>query len=539
MRHDFNFLSFCRSKSLRLIPAALMLTTSGAVAQPSGNVGGYAVNWSAEAIGSAGNGDFAPYYIASNNHGIITQSNNALLRLCVWRPHEEGKRFSYSFGVDLITGWSSSTDYLRFRELTPGSATAPGAIDVVNGALWPHSEHPSRLWIQQLYGEMRYRGVFLTAGMKQHSSALLSHTLSSGDLVESGNARPIPEVRVGFNDFQDIPFTNSWLQIQGEISYGKMTDNKWLRNHYNYYDSHLNQGALYSYKRCYFRTNPSKPFSGTVGMQVGAFFGGKTSWYSHGKLERSASYSSGIKEFFKIFIPSDGGSHDYYSGSSLGSWDLMLRYRFNNGASVKAYMQKPWEDGSGIGCLNGFDGLWGLQFTAARRGLVTGAVIEYLDFTNQGGPMHWDPDDHPGTDITNRAEGCDNYYYNHEFNAYANYGMAIGTPFMVSPVYNTDGYLQFAYNRIRGFHIGVEGDILPTLSYRVLGGYRRSWGSGSIPLFKPLSDTSVMAEASYAPSSLKNISFKAQIALDHGELLGNHFGALVTVKITDVLHLGK
>lgn len=487
----------------------------------------------AEGIFAAGSGGFAPYYIASNNHGILTQSGDALLRLSLDKSPDSTKRFSYGFGVDFLTGYASSTDYLRFSPYK-----AAGATKVAGGWLAPHSEHPSRIWLQQLYGEVRYRGVFLTAGMKQHSSALLSHTLSSGDLVESGNARPVPEVRIGFNDFQDIPFTKGWLQIQGEISYGKMTDNGWLRDHYNYYNSHLNQGALYSYKRCYFRTKPAERFSATFGMQVGAFFGGKTDWYANGELYRTATYSKGIKQFFKMLLPTDGGL-EYYSGSSLGSWDVLLRYRLDDGSTIKAYMQKPWEDGSGIGFLNGFDGVWGIQFTSARKGWISGAVIEYLDFTNQSGPMHWDPDDAPGTDITNRAEGADDYYYNQEYNAYANYGMAIGSPFLVSPIYNTDGYLQFTANRVRGFHVGVEGNLSSQVSYRVLGGYRRSWGSGRIPFLSPKDDTSVMVEASYSPAKVPGLAIKGAIGLDRGQLYGNTTGGMLTVSYSGLIRIPK
>lgn len=511
-------------KSLLLLAATLPALTLPA-AEPSD---AFNVNFAAEALFAAGSNDFAPYYIMANNHGVLTQSKDALLRLRLKHDWNTDRRFSFGFGAEIIGGYASPTDYLRFAPDASASGI-PGAINVTNGALLPHSERPAAFWLQQLYGELRYRGVFMTVGLKEHSSGLLNFALSSGDLVESGNSRPIPEVRVGFNDFQDIPFTNGWAQIQGEISYGKLTDNKWMRNHYNYYNSHLNQGALYTYKRCYFRSKPSQPLSVTVGMQVGGFFGGETTYYSKGEATRHFKYSKGIKQFFKMLIPSDGGGQAYYSGSSLGSWDLMFRYRLRSGAQLRAYMQKPWEDGSGIGFLNGFDGLWGLEYRAAQPGLLSAVVVEYLDFTNQSGPMHWDPDDNTGTDITTRAEGCDNYYYNHEYNAYAYYGMAIGTPFMVSPIYNTDGYLQFAANRMRGFHIGLEGQFSPEFSYRVLGGYRKSWGGGNVPFITPKDDTSVMAEGIWTPQAIEGLNVKAQFGLDHGSLLGNNTGAMLTV----------
>lgn len=484
---------------------------------------GFELDASAEAIFAAGNNEFAPYYIMSNNHGILTQNNDALLRLSAEHKMQRSGRFSYGFGLDFLTGYSSSTPYLRF------SPDAGYGTPVEHGWLVEHSEHPARIWLQQLYGEIRYRSLFLTAGLKQHHPALLSPTLSSGDLIESGNSRPIPEVRAGFIDFQDIPFTNGWVQIQGEISYGKMTDNKWLRNHYDYYSYHLNQGALYSYKRCYLRTNPSKPFSFLLGMQVGSFFGGETTWYMHGIVSDKRKFSSGVKQFFRMLVPTDGGL-DYYSGSSLGNWDIHLRYRLRDGSQIKAYLQKLWEDGSGIGFQNGFDGLWGIQYDAARPGLISSAVIEYLDFTNQGGPIHWSPEHHPGTPITTMAAGNDNYYNNHEYNSYANYGMAIGSPFLVSPIYNTSGYPAFIATRVRGFHIGVEGEITDRLSYRLLGGYRRSWGTCLIPFAAPRDNTSFLVEASYRIPRVEGLSVKGAFSLDHGELLGNRAGGLLTIK---------
>ena len=489
---------------------ASLLIAASAIA-PSVKAEGYNINYSAEAVLNAGNGDFAPYYVASNRHGIITQSKNALLRASISRPMQLEKRFTYGFAADIIGGYGSDVDYLRYS----------------GGKLIQNPQHPARFWLQQLYGEIKYRSLFLTVGLKEHSSAMLYTPLSSGDLVESGNSRPMLECRAGFIDFQNIPFTNGWVQIQGEISYAKPTDNHWLRNHYNYYYGHVNYGAFYTYKRCYFRTKPAMPFSATFGMQVGAFYGGQTTSYDNGKPGKTLHFSRGIKQIFKMLNPRDGGQ-SYYSGSTLGSWDVAFRYRLHNGYTLRAYFQKPFEDGSGIGFLNGFDGVWGLEFRTHNGGYVSGVVAEYLDFTNQSGPLHWDPDDNPGTTITNRAEGADNYYNNHEYNPYAYYGMSIGTPFLLSPIYNTDGALLFLNNRVRGFHIGIEGSLIPDLDYRVLGGFRRSYGTPFFPALTPRDDTSFMAEVSWR-TPVKGLSLKGQFALDHGNLMGNNTGGCLTV----------
>ncbi len=477
-----------------------------------------------EAIVNTGSGTFAPYYIASNRHGIITQQTDALFRAAAFKPMDTDRRFSYSFGIEFLTGYSSANDYKQWDQSAMKFDT--------------NSRRPASIWLQQLYGEVKYRGVFLTAGLKQHESALLNFELSSGDLILSGNARPIPEIRVGFIDFQNIPFTNGWVQIQGEIGYGKFTDNDWMRNHYNYFNGHIAIGSFYNYKRCYFRTKPSQPFSLTIGMQAAGVFGGTTTFYRGGKIDRVEHNSSSIKTFFKMFIPTPGGE-GYYTGNSLGSWDVVGRYRLPNGSEIKGYMSSPWETGSGIGKLNGFDGLWGLEYKSAKKSFINGAVVEYFDFTNQSGSVHWDPANTPGTTLNAHSSGCDNYYNNGYYNSYANYGMAIGSPVLKSPIYNLDGYLRFVDNRVRGFHAGISGNISPAFRYRVLGGYRKSWGSLSYPYKTPQTDTSVMIEGSYKIPQVKGLAVKAQVAFDHGKLYGNNIGGCLSISYSNLFDLKK
>lgn len=483
------------------------------------------VDYQAEAIFTAGSGDFAPYYIASNRQGVLTQSDNALLRLEATRSMDLSKRFSYGYGAELLSGYSDKVAYQQYN-----SSTATFNAD---------EEGPAAVGLRQLYGEVKYRGVFLTVGMKNHQSALLNYSLSSGDIVESGNARPIPEVRIGFVDFQDIPFTQGWVQIQGEVAYGKFADNDWLKDHYNYYDWHINLGALYHYKRCYFRTNPRQPFSVTVGMQTAGQFGGTTYVYANGVETKRYEGRAGIKDFFNMFLPRQQSGSSFYEGNSLGSWDFVARYRFNDGSLLKAYVQKPWEDGSGIGWMNGFDGVWGIEYASPTSdAIVSGAVVEYIDFTNQSGPIHWSPGDSPGTSITHNATGADAYYNNFQYNSYMYYGMSIGTPFLPSPIYNTDGYLAFIDSRVRGFHVGVAGRI-GNVGYRLLGGYRKGWGDGKAPTATTRHDSSLMAEATYAMPSTPALELKAQLGLDRGNMFGDNFGACVTVAYRGALSFGK
>ncbi|MDE6085434.1 MAG: capsule assembly Wzi family protein [Muribaculaceae bacterium] len=498
-----------RLLSLSTAIASLLATTGSAWAS-------YPLKIDAEVIAGESTGTFAPYYVASNNHGRITQPGTFLVDAGVHASDTiRNTRLKYSWGAEGILSVTNKIDYTRYIEADNEWIKNP--------------QRPPVAWLQQLYGRLDYRSLFLQAGLVNSHSALLNDNLSSGDLIESPNARAIPQVRAGFNDFQPIPFTRGWVEIQGEISYGKMSDNGWIKNHANFYNDHTCLGTLYTYKRCYFRTKSSQPFSVTVGMQVAGFFGGTTTVYRDGVVTKVEKNPAGIKEFFKMLIPSEG-DESYYLGSMLGCWDIHLRYNLPWGDTVKGYLQKPWETGSGIGFLNGFDGLWGIEYKRKQSGFVDGVVVEYLDFTNQSGPLHFDPADLPDCTITDHTDGGDDYYNNYQYNSYANYGMSLGTPFLPAPIYNLDGYLQFADNAVRGFHIGLTGTVSPHVGYRLLGGYRKSWGTVRIPRAVSRHDTSWMAEVTYRPFPVNDyMRFKGTVAMDRGTLYGNTFGCYVSM----------
>lgn len=480
--------------------------------------------WSASTAVNAGSGDFAPYYIASNSGGIFTHPAGAYELASVWQKTRTDRRFSWGAGISAGVSITDGIDYSHY--------------DAASGSWHENSRRAPYIWIQQLYAEVKFRGVFLTAGMKRNDRSIFDSPTGIGDITYSANSRPVPQVRIGFIDFQDIPFTRGWVQIQGEIAYGKFTDSSWLKDRFSYYDSFVTTGVWMHYKRCYFRTNPEQPFSVTVGMQHAAQFGGDYRGYSDGVLVRSVDSNVGFRDFIDVFIQKRGktgvsdGDRQYYNGNHLGSWDFQARYRFTDGRALTAYFQWPWEDGSGIGKLNGWDGVWALEYTAPAGSKVTSASIVYFDFTNQSGPIHWAPDDHASTGIHDSATGADDYYNNYFYNGWQNYGMAMGTPMMKSPLYNRDGYLRFTDNRLRGFQAGVAGQALPSLSYRALISYRTSWGTPLIPSAEKHHDTSMLLEAVYSLPRVKGLALSARLSFDAGNLLGNNFGAMLGVEYT-------
>ena len=491
-----------------------------AVAMPHEIAAQCEIEYEAGATVNVSDGDFAPHYIMANRYGTVTQGKSTLVNAKLSHSMDTTQRFSYGFGAEVWGGWASDVTYQRYSE----------------GNWTDNNQHPARVWLQQLYGEIKYRGGTISLGIQQHRNSLIDADLGSGDLVLSGNARPMLGVRIGFIDFQNVPLTNGWVQVGGEIAYYKDLQDSWLENHYNYYNSGITRGSFSNYQRCYFRTKPSERFSVTVGMQSAAQFLGERSYYSRGKLTSTKKSHNTVEAFFKAFWPGSGKSGSslsadvaYYEGNHLGSWDLAARYRLRDGSTIRGYFQKPFEDGSGIGMLNGFDGVYGLEYRPHNFGWITGAVVEYFDFTNQSGPLLWAPNDSPDSPIKGQATGSDNYYNNYFYNGYANRGQAIGSPVLLSTIYNSDGSLWFKHNLVRGFHAAVMGRVMPRLGYRAMVMYRKSWGSQSLTSLEVLHTTSAMIEGEYRFAGALPISVKAQVALDHGNLTGNSVGCLVSV----------
>ena len=125
-----------------LVVAMIVATTIPASAE-------YSLDWEASTTVNLGTGDFAPYYIMSNNGGVITQPMTIMERGKLYRELKTDKRFEYGFGIDVVGNWSKSTDYSRY--------------DLGTDSYYTHAERPAYAWIQQLWGSIKYRAVFLTS----------------------------------------------------------------------------------------------------------------------------------------------------------------------------------------------------------------------------------------------------------------------------------------------------------------------------------------------------------------------------------------
>ena len=495
---------------------------------PSAARGDYEFTAGGRLFAGAGSSEFAPYYLNSGKHGRLTQSDNVLLDLYACDSLSLSRRFDFAWGVEALGGYESKADYMRYHE-DKGWTLNP--------------QKPASVWLQQLYAEVKWRCLYLSVGMKDKGSVFVDNRLSSGDLIWSGNTRGIPEVRIGFVDFQTIPWLKGWVQADPCIGYGKMMDADWINNHYNYYSGMRHPGNYWTYKRIYLRSNPEKNFMFQLGFQMTGMFGGTSFYYDKGveQTSRRVSQGAGIRDFFDMLLPLDNGKEGYINGDHKGSWDIAARYRFDGGHTLRAYTQWFWEDGTSLLKKNGWDGLWGIEYRHSGRWWINGAAVEYLDLTNQSGPLHWDPTQTAdGERLTGQVRGNDWYYNNGFHGPYSYYGQTIGTPAVMGNIFNVDGSGWLDYTRVRGVHVAVEGSLGRYVDWIVKYGHRKAWGrTNNYRLVRPAEADNWMIGASWHVANVPGLSVSGAFGADTGSLPGKAFGVLFSVSYDKIIRFKR
>ena len=508
----------------------IIIALAAAVACAAGLRAEVGIDYSATLAAGCADSQLAPYHLSAMNGGRFTQGNMLLLGLDARHAMNDTTRWSWGAGVELWGGATRRATYQRY--------------DATTGQYVDNRQRPAAFWVQQLYVTGRYRCMTLTVGQRERRSYTVGRN-SSGDFTRSGNARPLPGVEIHFDRYRDVPLTRGWLQATMELSFYHGTDSDWLRDHYVRRGSFLTTGSLMTYKALYLRTKPSQPVVATIGIQAMCQYGGDRTFYDlDGNVTGTEHMKRDFVTILKSIIPAgdgkSGSADSFCVGNHVGSIDVAVDWHIGStGKTLRAYLQNPFEDGSGMAKRNGWDGLYGLEYRGGDNDIVSNAVVEYLDLTNQSGPLHWAPADMPGTKVTHQATGADDYYNNYAFNGYHTAGMSVGSPMVVAPLWNRDGFMQFTNNVMRGVHIAVEGRVSGPWRYRAAFSHRRAWGTPLQPVAHSRHATCAMLEVAYTPASAHGLAAKCRLAIDRGDLLGNNVGAMMTLSYNGNFTLGR
>ena len=103
----------------------------------------------------------------------------------------------------------------------------------------------------------------------------------------------------------------------------------------------------------------------------------------------------------------------------------------------------------------------------------------------------------------------------------------MGNPLYRSPLYNEDGTIRVANNRMVAWHLGLSGDPLPSLHYRVLTTYQTGLGTYDDPFTSPQYNFSLLAELSW--QLRHGWSLRGAFGMDQGKLLGDNYGAQLSI----------
>lgn len=468
-------------------------------------------------------GKNAPFWLTHNRHGLSSlERNNGNLNVGLYRDFDQ-RKFAWAYGMQGAFFVSQESQLV--------------------------TQSPQFI-VQQLYGDLRYGCWELSVGSKERWSEGKHRTLSGGGLTFSPNARPIPQVRFGINEYTNVPWWfDGWVHVKGHFSYGAFTDDAYIRVFTSRASAETLyiQDVLFHEKSAFLKIgNPARsPFAFEMGLEMYCQFGGTL--YAKDTPQDSLVFAlpRSYKEYIKAFIPLAGGAdtpmaeQTNVNGNQLGSWHFIASYSTPQ-LGVRAYCEHFFEDHSqmigfafnrdwkgSIQKVSYFpwrDGLLGIEITLPKCRAVRTLLYEYTAMKDQSGPIL-----HNSTSsLTEQVSGYDCYYHHYIYQGWQHWGMGLGTPLATTSAYNENGNPIISSSRIKAHHMGVEGLIKSNFAYRVLGTYVRHWGTYRDPLKEMGYQVSTLFELQYAIPSCRTTCTLSFAKDWSNTIIGNNTGVNIS-----------
>ncbi|WP_441000679.1 capsule assembly Wzi family protein [Fodinibius sp. SL11] len=370
----------------------------------------------------------------------------------------------------------------------------------------------SSVFFNEGYLQADWKIFRLVAGRKKEQIGITDSSLTSGSMIQSGNASPIPKVRLYTPDFVGVPGTNNWLSFKGYFSHGWMEDGRVSSNAY------LHQ------KNFYLRFFREQSWFNAYGG-----FTHNVTWA--GTHPNYGNLPDGFKNFTRVVLAKNIDEDDpnfpsNETGGTLGNttagYDTGIEMSFDF-ADIMLHRLFYLEDRPGLWFRSPLDGLWGLSVDLKGFPLIEKISWEHLNTTKQGSKSF-------------ERRGADNYYSNGiYYSGWTYQNRTIGSPFLFTRP-NTVGVQN---NIVVMHHFGVEGNISEDINYKFLGSYSRNYGAkriitnpetlqGQNGRFDRQDQYSFLLQLSI-PVRPK-LSLNLDLAYDTGELYADQLGGMVSVK---------
>lgn len=485
------------------------------------------LSYKAELQFTTGSGT-TPLWLNANKYGLSSlEQTNGYLRAGVERPLsvDNDRKWGIGYGVDVAVA----------------------------------SHFTSNFVVQQAYVEGRWLKGVLTLGSKEQPMELKNNALSSGSQTLGINSRPVPEARIALGDWWKV-FGLNWLRLKGHIAFGMMTDNGWQHEFTAGRNTYRDNRLFHSKAGYLMFGNPDafQPLSVIAGVEMATIFGGDRYDYRSGEKVLVQKGKVNLRSFWNALVAGgpDIGEVLYtnVAGDVLGSWVARVNYDTDNWR-LGVYADKFFEDHSSMFQLD-YDGygtgeewntkkksrfilydfkdwMLGAELNFKNGTWVRDVVVEYLYTKYQSGPIYHDRT----KDISDHIGGSDNYYNHGNYLGWEHWGQTIGNPLFKSPIYNKDGRIYFTNNRFTAYHLGISGEPMPRLNYRLLLSYQDGLGTYTEPYLNVKHNLSAMLEAGYRFNHQWTVI--AAGAMDRGSILGNNYGLQLTLRKTGLFKHAK
>ncbi len=436
-------------------------------------------SWEVSLAANISSDDQVPFWLMSNRQGkVFHEGNGGNLSLGLYAKPDTAARIAPEFGIEAFGRTGRSDD----------------------------------IWLHQAWGGVTlYDLVQVRAGLWEDVTGSRVPALSSGSIIWSGHARPMPRVAAGTPGYITLPFGRDMIELKGVVAHGWFMDDRFASD------------VWMHHKNAFIRLGGDLPVNFYWGLNHFAQWGGSSPL-------QEKSYPSDFEAFVRVFFirrsnPDDPASPTGWVinriGNHLGSRNHGIDITLNT-LEGGFYLQDIMDDLSGWRRQNFPDGLWGawLRFKEENR-TVQALLYEYLQTTDQSGPLH---------DLDGEVLGGNDNYFNHGHyrSGWSYYGYTLGTPLITSPILNDPPTHRFMNNRVRAHHLGVKGQVAGLFSYRTFFTYSRNYGRHSYPFDERKDQFSWMLELS-RELGVFGLEAGVTVAVDRGEMYGDQVGVLVQV----------
>lgn len=378
----------------------------------------------------------------------------------------------------------------------------------------------TQLLLPEAYLKLKYGRVELSAGRRRELIGLGDSTLSSGFIIQSGNALPIPKVQLATIGYVPLLFKN-FVALNAGFAHG------WFNAPY------IKQAMLHQ-KYLYLRFGrPHHAVRFHLGANHQVQWGGYADYLLN--LPEVAENGRLASEFryypFVIIgrVPKDWigygitANDSYAIGNHLGSYDAAFEITVKQSVFM-LYHQHIYDDKSSLYFINAPDGLTGLSWKrispagTTRSFRVQRVTVEYLTTQDQSGSTFYVPN--------SRFQGGDNYFNHGQYReGWSYFGRAIGTPFMEP----TPGG-GFSNNRVSVGYLGAAGTVGRAIAWTARASYSHNLGTFNTPFEAARNQFSSLVSAQIQLPRLKNTALTTSLALDQGELYPAAVGGYLSLR---------